>query len=136
MQWNTKPLISWIVSADSLLACPRVLSIKTPNTVYLINSNYGTNKYNLHSSLYFGKFYNTQTRLTSKLMLKYLTFINVIPNNFHIIVAVRVACVAGGIVGFSAHKQAAKRLVQFQLLKNSLVQINSKLNSKPYDYLY
>ena len=29
-----------------------------------------------------------------------------------------------------------KRLVQFQLLKNSLVQINSKLNSKPYDYLY
>ena len=28
-----------------------------------------------------------------------------------------------------------KRLVQFQLFENSLVQINSKLNSKPYDYL-
>ena len=27
-------------------------------------------------------------------------------------------------------------LVQFQLFENSLVQINSKLNSKPYDYLY
>ena len=29
-----------------------------------------------------------------------------------------------------------KRLVQFQLFENSLVQINSKLNSKPYDYLH
>ena len=29
-----------------------------------------------------------------------------------------------------------KRLVQFQLLKNSLMQINSKLNSKPHDYMY
>ena len=29
-----------------------------------------------------------------------------------------------------------KRLVQFWLFENSLVQINSKLNSKPYDYLY
>ena len=28
-----------------------------------------------------------------------------------------------------------KRLVQFQLFENSLVQINSKLNSKPYNYL-
>ena len=26
--------------------------------------------------------------------------------------------------------------VQFSFLKNSLVQINSKLDSKPYDYLY
>ena len=29
-----------------------------------------------------------------------------------------------------------KRLVQFQLFENSLVQINSKLNLKPYDYLF
>ena len=29
-----------------------------------------------------------------------------------------------------------KRLVQFQGFENSLVQIKSKLNSKPYDYLY
>ena len=28
-----------------------------------------------------------------------------------------------------------KQLVQFRFLKNSLVQINSKLNLKPYDYL-
>ena len=30
----------------------------------------------------------------------------------------------------------SKQLIQFQFLKNSLVQINSKLNSMPYDYLY
>ena len=29
-----------------------------------------------------------------------------------------------------------KWLVKFQLFKNSHVQFNSKLNSKPYDYLY
>ena len=35
-----------------------------------------------------------------------------------------------------AKLHSPKRLVQFQLFENSLVQINSKLNSKPYDYLY
>ena len=40
------------------------------------------------------------------------------------------------LVQFGINLHLPKRLVQFQLLKDSLMQINSKLNSKPYDYLY
>ena len=40
------------------------------------------------------------------------------------------------LVQFEINLHSPKRLVQFHFLKNSLVQINSKLNSKPYDHLY
>ena len=64
----------------------------------------------------------------------FFMFVLLISNHLFFTFNLKLICTCEFFKKLTLH--SPKQLVQFHFLKNSLMQINSKLNSKPYDYLY